>query len=72
MQKSEVICDRCHVEITDWDLKQSSAKIHLWGIGAHRSTNPQRIDLCEKCYDKFILFMGNAEGGADHEKREED
>ena len=62
MQKSEVRCDRCRVEITDWDIKQSSAKIHLWGIGAHRSMNPQRIDLCERCYDAFVVFMGNEEG----------
>lgn len=72
MQKSEVVCDRCRVEITDWDIKQSSAKIHLWGVGAHRSMNPQRIDLCERCYDAFIVFMGNAEKGADDEQREAD
>lgn len=67
MQKSEVICDRCRREIDDWNIKRSSAKIHLWGIGANRSMNPQRIDLCEKCYDGFVLFMGNAEEGEKNE-----
>ncbi len=68
MQKSEVICDRCLVEITDWNLKRSSAKINLWGIGDNRTNYPQRIDLCERCYDAFIVFMGSAEKGAGDEQ----
>lgn len=59
-QKVEVMCDRCDKEITDYDIKISSAKIHLWGVGEHRSYQPQRIDLCVKCYSDLVSFL---EGG---------
>ena len=59
-QKIEVNCDRCGREITDYDIKTSSAKIHLWGVGEPRSYVGQRMDLCVACYEQFIEFL---EGG---------
>jgi len=61
-QKIEVNCDRCGVEITDYDIKISSAKIHLWGVGVPRSYGGQRIDLCVRCYEGFVNFLENGEG----------
>ena len=58
--KIEVLCDRCGKEILSYDIKISSAKIHLWGVGEHRTSPGQRIDLCEECYEKFVAFL---EGG---------
>ena len=59
-QKIEVLCDRCGKEIASYDIKISSAKIHLWGVGEHRTGPGQRIDLCEDCHIDFIKFL---EGG---------
>lgn len=59
-QKIEVMCDRCGKEITDYDIKISSAKIHLWGVGEPRSYAGQRIDLCVQCYSALVSFL---EGG---------
>ncbi len=61
-QKVEIVCDRCGREIVSYDIKISSAKIHLWSVGENRTSAGQRIDLCEECYDKFVNFL---EGGAD-------
>lgn len=60
-RKTEVYCDRCGREITDYDIKISSARIDLWGIGVPRSYGGQRIDLCQECYEKFVSFMEGAE-----------
>lgn len=54
---TQVLCDRCGKEITDYDIKISSARIDLWGLGVLRSYPPQRIDLCTECYEKFVNFM---------------
>ena len=43
------------------DIKNSSAKIQLWGVGEYRASGGQRIDLCEDCYCEFVTFL---EGGA--------
>ena len=59
-QKVEILCDRCGREIVSYDIKISSAKIQLWGVGEYRTSAGQRIDLCESCYEKFITFL---EGG---------
>jgi hypothetical protein len=62
-QKVEVICDRCGKMISLYqDIKNSSAKIQLWGVGEYRASGGQRIDLCEDCYCEFVTFL---EGGAD-------
>ncbi len=60
-QKTEVFCDRCGREITDYDIKISSAKIHLWGVGEPRSYGGQRIDLCVECYNRFVDFLERSE-----------
>ena len=64
-RKTEVICDRCGTEITAYDIKISSARIDLWGIGVPRSYIAQRIDLCENCYNDFVSFL---EGGSENGK----
>lgn len=61
-QKIEVLCDRCGKEISGYDIKISSAKIHLWGVGENRTSAGQRIDLCPDCYEEFVNFM---EGGVE-------
>lgn len=65
MTKTEVICNRCgkQREIrTKNDIIISFAKIDLWQVRQHRTEAPQRIDLCEECYEKFVDFL---EGGAE-------
>lgn len=62
-RKTEVICDRCGAEITDYDIKISSARIDIWGLGVPRSYPGQRIDLCTECYQKFVDFMEGDENG---------
>lgn len=60
MTKQEVMCDRCgnKREIrTKNDIIVSFAKIDLWQVGQHRTDAPQRIDLCENCYEKFVDFL---------------
>ena len=56
-QRIEVLCDRCGKEIKSYDIKISSAKIQLWGVGKYRIGPGQRIDLCEECYVDFIKFL---------------
>lgn len=60
MKRTEVACDKCGMiqEInTKNDIIISFAKIDLWGIGQHRTAAPQRIDLCESCFEKFVNFL---------------
>ena len=61
MSRTEVFCDRCGKEITDYDIKISSAKIHFWNVDVPRSYGGQRIDLCVECTEKFIEFLEGAE-----------
>ena len=63
-RKTEVICDRCGREITAYDIKISSARIDIWGLGGPRSYQGQRIDLCPECYQKFVDFMEGGENDA--------
>lgn len=63
MIRSETICDRCGKTKslrTKNDIIISFAKIDLWQVGQHRTMPPQRIDLCEECYEKFVNYL---EGG---------
>ena len=66
-RRNELTCDRCGRTIVDLDysglhvMKDSSAKIHYWGVGAPRSYGEQRIDLCIKCAVEFLQFMSNEE-----------
>lgn len=63
-RKTEVICDRCGSEITDYDIKGSSARLDVWGLGVPRSYPGQRIDLCQACYFDFVSFLeGRSENG---------
>lgn len=60
MTRAEVQCDRCG-EIQELHTKNdiiiSFAKIDLWGVGQHRTEAPQKIDLCESCFEKFVNFL---------------
>ncbi len=56
-KRTEVVCDRCGKEINSYDIKISSARLDLWGVGVPRSYGGQRIDLCEACYQDFINFL---------------
>lgn len=56
-QKIETLCNRCGREIISYDIKISSAKIQLWGVGEYRTGPGQRIDFCEECYERFIAFL---------------
>lgn len=77
-RRTDVICDRCGEEINGYDIKISSARIDLWGVGVPRSYGGQRIDLCLKCYDDFISFLEkrseneNTEDSAALQEREAD
>lgn len=68
-QKRQITCDRCGAVIVDLDrggvqlMKDSSAKIHYWGVGAHRSYGEQRIDLCIECAEAFVAFLNNENTG---------
>lgn len=60
MTRTEVQCDRCGKiqELhTKNDIIISFAKIDLWGVGQHRTEAPQKIDLCESCFEKFVNFL---------------
>ena len=61
-RRTEVICDRCGKEIIDYDIKISSARLDIWGLGVPRSYPGQRIDLCQECYEQFVDFMEKSEG----------
>lgn len=61
-RRTEVICDRCGKEIIDYDIKISSARLDIWGLGVPRSYSGQRIDLCQECYEQFVDFMERSEG----------
>ncbi len=64
-QKTQIVCDKCGKEIVNptgyyhptYALKNYSAKITLWAVGEPRSSFGQRIDLCPKCYEKFVNFL---------------
>ena len=64
-RKTEVLCDRCGREIPGYDIKISSARIDIWGVGIPRSYHGQRIDLCEECYEKFVAFLEGGNGDGD-------
>ena len=60
MTRNEIICDRCGKTKslqTKNDIIISFAKIDLWQVGQHRTDAPQRIDLCEECYEQFINYL---------------
>lgn len=67
MTRTEVKCDRCGSgqELhTKNDIIISFARIDLWGVGQHRTEAPQKMDLCESCFQKFVNFL---ESGGDAE-----
>ena len=60
MRRTEVKCDRCGASKelrTKNDIIISFARIDLWGIGQHRTEAPQKMDLCESCFQKFVNFL---------------
>lgn len=68
MKHLKYTCDRCGKRIINgkpcyndnYAIKSTSALIRLWGINEPRSSQGQRIDLCNDCYEAFIGFL---EGG---------
>ena len=65
MQTNEIMCDKCRkskILRTKNDIIVSFAKIDFWHLGQHRTDAPQRIDLCEECYEIFLNFL---EGGGE-------
>lgn len=57
---TKITCDRCGRELLSASkfsspstLKDTTAKITLWGVGESKTSNGQRIDLCEDCYNDF-------------------
>ena len=67
MTRTEVKCDRCGASQelhTKNDIIISFAKIDLWGVGQHRTEAPQKMDLCESCFQKFVNFL-ESEGDAE-------
>ena len=54
------ICDICGTEIIGHSaqaISGESALIKLWIPGEYRAGPGQRIDLCMRCYERFIRFM---------------
>lgn len=52
-----VLCDLCNAEVSSLSTERDCALIKLWSPGAYRSGPGQRIDLCVKCYNKFVNFL---------------
>ena len=53
------ICDICGQEIVGHSAQAvagASALIKLWTPGEYRAGPGQRIDLCLRCYERFIRF----------------
>ncbi len=60
MISKSMICDKCGKEIECWANyieRESSARIKFWGVGATRSNDGQKIDLCSNCAEKFINWL---------------
>ena len=65
MKKITYSCNRCGRELgpeygcTNHNLRFTSARIVLWGVGEHRSMRGEQIDLCPICYNEFLEFLEN-------------
>ena len=60
MTRTDVKCDRCGASQelrTKNDIIISFARIDLWRVGQHRTKAPQKMDLCESCFQKFVNFL---------------
>ena len=63
MKKTTYICNRCERElgpeygVTNHNLRFTSARIVMWGVGEHRSMGGEQIDLCPICYNEFLEFL---------------
>ena len=53
--KTIVLCDVCGAEIIG--TRFDSAQIRLFNPGDYRGCGGQRIDMCIKCYEKFVSFL---------------
>ena len=58
-KKTVVICDVCGAEVNG--TRYDSAQIRLSSPGEYRGTGGQRIDMCIKCYEKFVSFLESGE-----------
>lgn len=64
MISKSMVCDKCGNEIPCWAnyiITENSARIKFWGVGATRSNDGQKIDLCPKCAEKFINWLETEE-----------
>ena len=65
MKKITYSCNRCGRELgpeygcTNHNLRFTSARIVLWGVGEHRSMSGEQIDLCPECNNEFLEFLEN-------------
>ena len=65
MISKSMTCDKCGRNIVNdkgcynenYALRDSSAKITLWGVGEPRSSFGQRIDLCQGCFVSFVNWL---------------
>lgn len=64
MKEIKYTCDRCGKEIANphscylptYAIKDYSAKLDFYNVGVPR-TQPQRIDLCQECCEKFVNWL---------------
>ena len=63
MRKTEFSCNRCGADIgPEWgcnnhNVRFTSAKLFIWGVGEPRSYGGTKIDLCPECYEKLLEFL---------------
>lgn len=50
-------CDLCREEIQSPKTEKESALIELFRPGDVRAGHGKRIDLCGKCYKRFVTFL---------------
>ena len=62
-KKTIVICDMCGEEIIG--NRYDSAQIRLFTPGEYRGCGGQRIDMCIRCYEKFVSFLESGESKGD-------
>lgn len=56
-KKTTIECDICGSRISENTLQKESAKIQLWPPCDYRAGPGQRIDMCLKCFKKFVVFL---------------
>ena len=60
MISKSMCCNKCGKDIPCYNnmaITENSALIQVYGVGERRTSQPQRIDLCPDCYQKFINWF---------------